>query len=205
MISYVLALQFKHPTRGDWASTFMDNMKQFKMTESLQEIRNIKTNTFEKLVKTRIDEIALFYLTNKQGIKGGEMSYSYIEMSEYLTPTVEMTISEKRDMFSVKNRMIFINANLSSNKKQIDTCPCGMVEDINLCKLLNNEEIKVQYKQIYNRNIIQQITVFRRFMRNIENRENIKNENNTQIGSHAIAKLGEPQSSRLEVCNGFYK
>ena len=83
-----------------------------------------------------------------------------------------------------------------------------MVEDmehIYLCKLLNNEEIKVQYKQIYNGNIIQQITVFRRFMINIENRAKIKNENNTQIGSHAIAKSGEPQSSRLEYCNGFYK
>ena len=208
MISNVLQLQFKHPTRGDWASTCTDNMKQLKITESLQEIRNMKTNTFEKLVKTRIDEIALFYLTNKQGIKGGEISYSYIEMSEYLTPTVEMTISEKRDMFSVKNRMIYINANFSSNKKQIDTCPCGMVEDmehIYLCKLLNSEEIKVQYKQIYNGNIIQQITVFRRFMINIENRAKIKNENNTQIGSHAIAKSGEPQSSRLEYCNGFYK
>ena len=96
-------MQVKHPTRGDWASTCMDNMKQLKITESLQEIRNMKTNTFEKLVKTRIDEIALFYLTNKQGIKGGEISYSYIEMSEYLTPTVEMNISEKRYMFSVKN------------------------------------------------------------------------------------------------------
>ena len=67
-------MQVKHPTRGDWASTCMDNMKQLKITESLQEIRNMKTNTFEKLVKTRIDEI--------------EILYSYIELSEYLKPTI---------------------------------------------------------------------------------------------------------------------
>ena len=41
MISNVLHLQLKNPTRGDWASTCVDNLRQLEITESFQEIRNM--------------------------------------------------------------------------------------------------------------------------------------------------------------------
>ena len=88
MIYKVLQLQLKHPTKGDWASTCVDNLKQLEIEASFQDIKIMKMSKFEQILKTRINKTALGYLTSRQRIKGGEMSYSDIEMSEYLTPTV---------------------------------------------------------------------------------------------------------------------
>ena len=135
MISNVLHLQLKNPTRGDWASTCVDNLRQLEITESFDEIRNMKKNTFDKMLKSRIDKIALHYLTSKQGQKGGEMLYTQIEMSKYLLPLTELDTTEKINMFAVKNRMSHICENYPS-KQEIEVCFCGervTLEHIYLC------------------------------------------------------------------------
>ena len=65
----------------------------------------MKKNKFEKMISTKIDIAGLEYLTSRQKRKGSEMFYSEIIMSEYLMPQTELNISEKRDMFAVKNRI----------------------------------------------------------------------------------------------------
>ena len=111
MILKILHLQLKNPTRGDWVSICVDNLKQLDISESFQNIKIMKKNKFDKLLKVRIDIIALQYLTSRQGKKGGEMSYTEIEISEYLLPHTELNILEKRNMFAVKNRMSTIREN----------------------------------------------------------------------------------------------
>jgi hypothetical protein len=69
MISNVLHIHLKNPTRGDWTSTCVDNLRQLEITGSFQEIKVMKKYTFDKMLKSRIDKIALHYLTNKQGQK----------------------------------------------------------------------------------------------------------------------------------------
>ena len=70
-------------------------------------------------------------------------------MSDYLAPITGLTISEKQEMFSIKNRMIQISYNFPNNKK-IETCLCGQeenMEHIYLCKILNKEkEQLISYK-----------------------------------------------------------
>ena len=161
---------------------------------------------FEQILKPRINKTALGYLTSRQGIKGGEMSYSDIEMSEYLTPTVEMSILEKRNMFSVKKRMINISSNFSSNQNS-ENCRCGESENMEhlyICKLLNTEKIEVEYTQLFNGSINEQITVYKRFQKNFEERERQRNEIKQEHFPHANATC-EPQSSGIEHCNGFNK
>ena len=57
------------------------------------------------------------------------------------------------------------------------------MEHIYLCKILNKEEEQLPYKQIFNGNIGEQITIFKRFQKNMKERENLwkiekqKNEN----------------------------
>ena len=117
MISRVLQLQVKQPTKGDWASSCLADLKLIKLTETFQDIKLMKKNKFEKMISTKIDIAALEYLTSRQKRKGSEMFYSEIIMSEYLMPQTELNISEKRDMFAVKNWMTDISSKLSSNKE----------------------------------------------------------------------------------------
>ena len=100
-------------------------------------------------------------------------------MSEYLMPQTELNISEKRNMFAVKNRMTDISSNSSSNK-EIEKCWCRKnmnMEHIYVCTLLNNQTIKMPYNKLFNGNIDEQIKVYKRFKNNMNERENRKQKN----------------------------
>ena len=108
------------------------------------------------------------------------MTYTEIEMSEYLQPTNEMlTIFEKRRLFAIKNRMIEIPSNFPKSKSE-SYCVCGTREDmthIYNCKMLNSDEPNLNYEKIFNGNIGEQIAIFRRFENNLKMREQILNKN----------------------------
>ena len=85
---------------------------------------------FTKLLKEKIHVSAFEYLTEKQGIKGQEIRYTCMEMSEYLLPTTKkLSISEKRKMFAIRNKMIDIPSNFSSSSEKIE-CLCGEIENM---------------------------------------------------------------------------
>ena len=112
MIFKFLQLQFKQPTRGDWASTCVENLKQSEISESLDEIKRMTRNKFRNILNKRISNIALKYLLDKQGQKGSEVEHLSIRMADYLSPNnTGLTIAEKQDMFSVLNRMVKISYN----------------------------------------------------------------------------------------------
>ena len=118
LISKFFKLQLELPTKGDWVSTCMKDLKELKIFESLEEIKLMTKNQFRNLVKVRVKENALKYLTDRQGSKGKENKYSNLSMVEYLLPTNNiLSITEKQKMFAVKNRMIKIPANFPKNGK----------------------------------------------------------------------------------------
>ena len=111
-------LQLKPPTRGDWVSTCLNDLKQLKITETFDQIKNMKLVKFHKIIKSRITEAALNYLTGKQRTTSGEVKYEELRFSEYLSPNnTGLTIEHKRKMFSVLNKMVNISANFPSNSK----------------------------------------------------------------------------------------
>ena len=64
----------------------------------------MKDFQFKNLVKSRVQENAFNYLIKKQGSKGKANVYQNLSMAEYLLPTNKMlSISEKQEMFAVKN------------------------------------------------------------------------------------------------------
>ena len=79
-------LQIEQPTRGDWASTCLKDLTELRIDESLEEIKQMTKLKFNKLLKQRINENAVKYLTEKQGTKGKEIDYSNITMADYLLP-----------------------------------------------------------------------------------------------------------------------
>ena len=170
-------LQVKKPTKGDWASTCAENLKELKITE---EIRNMTRNQFKCFLNKKIQEIALKYLLDKRGKKGIEVEYTSIRMADYLVPNnSRLTISEKQQMFAIMNRMVKISYNYPQNNK-IDLCYCGQeetMEHIYNCKILNEEEPIISYNQIFKGNIGEQVTILQRFENNMKQREQIQKEN----------------------------
>ena len=190
MIHKFLMLQIRLPTRGDWASTCQDDLKQLEIIETFEDIKFMKINKFRQIVKQKIEKAALKYLTSKQGQKGGELEYIELEMSEYLQPNNSgLSIQQKRDMFAVMNRMVRINANFPT-KNEEDICLCGSTENmqhIYSCELLNSEKVDLSYNCLYNGTLQQQLKVFKRFQNNYETLEQMKTDKSEkENSSHGI-------------------
>ena len=65
-----LILQMNEPSRGDWASTCMNDLKMLDIDSSLEEIKIMTKNKFNKILKEKIKVSALKYLLEKKGHKG---------------------------------------------------------------------------------------------------------------------------------------
>ena len=171
-------LQLEYPTRGDWASTCVQDLKDFNIEESFENIRLMTKYKFTRMLKCKVKISAIKYLTGKQGSKGKDITYSSIQMAEYLLPTNEkLTIDEKRRLFAVKNKMTNIPNNFQKTKSE-NVCFCRKREDmkhIYECGIYNEEEVMLNYEEIYNGDINDQIEIFRKFEENYRKRELLKN------------------------------
>ena len=92
--------------------------------------------------------------------------------------------------------MINISYNFPQNKK-INNCLCGQeetMEHIYTCRKLNTKKEILSYENIFNGNIGEQTSIFRRFKENMKERENL-------MSSHVIPH-GDPPYMHL-YGNGY--
>ena len=192
MIHNFVKLQFESPTRGDWASSCLDNLDYLNINMSLEEIKLLSLNQFRNLLDKSINIKALEYLQQKRGSKGIEIKYSCIKMAEYLLPQNEgLSISDQRYIFSIRSRMIPISENFPNNQTETICC-CGDNETmihIYSCKYLSMENVKVAYETIFEENVKYQQQVYQRFKQNFDIREEMKNEKSFHHGIPQVDPL----------------
>ena len=183
MVAKFFKLQLEQPTKGDWVSTCINDLKEMNVELDLNEIRMMTKENFKKIIKMKISEISLEYLLRKRGSKGKEIKYDRLEMADYLQPyNKTLTLEEKRQLFSVRNRMVEIGYNFGKYEKCI---MCGEYEDmthIYSCEYLNEEETNIKFEKIFNGNMIEQMKVFRTFEKNMNKRNERKSENKNPPG-----------------------
>ena len=128
-------------------------MKDLDIALSIEDIKILSKQKFTKIINEKNNVAALSYLTGKQNIKGGEIIYSKLEISEYLSPLAShLSITDKRKMFSVRNMMIDIPANFSKANRDMK-CICGEIETMKhlyICEQLSIDNSKLEYKKMYN-------------------------------------------------------
>ena len=154
-------LQVEMPTKGDWASRVIQDLKDLKISCTLKEIENMSYNQFKKIVKERIRKEAFIYLKDKIRSKGKENRFEDLRMAEYLLPeNRSLNINEKQKLFEVKNRMIKIPINFPKNNMK-NNCYCGKeetMEHIYNCEIFNNgTENILEYNKIYKGSLSEQI------------------------------------------------
>ena len=95
-------------------------------------------------------------------------------MADYLLPNSSgLTIGEKQEIFAIRNRMTNIPENFKS-KMEVNKCVCGQTEQmahIYECINLNNKKVTMKYENIYTDNVENLKIVFKRFRKNMEERE----------------------------------
>ena len=123
-------------------------------------------------------------MIKKQGKKGGEISYTSLEMAEYLQPYNSiLTIEQKQELFEVRNMMVQIPNNFPKTSEK-HKCECNEIEDmehIYNCEIYNNNKEKrsISYNKIYNGDLQEQIKVYTIFKQNLEQREQMMTERNS--------------------------
>ena len=179
MLYKFFQIQLKSPSKRDWVTECLKNLKDLEIELSLEEIQTMPYLQFKTMLNLKIKKAALLYLTQKQKSKGGDIQYSELRMSEYLLPNNEdLSIENKQKTFSIRNKMVNIPANFSSRKTEYK-CWCGNNEDmkhIYLCKMLNLEEPEpgLEYEQIYSNNIKKIREINKRFQQNMKKRQELK-------------------------------
>ena len=74
LISKFLQLQLEQPTKGDWASTCLYDLKELQMNLTLEDIKLISEQKFRNMLKLKVKESAFRYLKEKQGSKERRIS-----------------------------------------------------------------------------------------------------------------------------------
>jgi hypothetical protein len=194
------SLQLANPTKFDWASTCLNDLKNMDIQLSLSEIKNMTEDRYKEIIKNKCTEYAYKYLMKKRGSKGQEIKYTELGMSEYLLPNDELNIENQRKIFSMRNRMEKIPSNYSSNKENRKKCTsCEEYEDmehIYNCEYLNIEEPIEKYEKIFIGNIYEQKRVLERFEKNMDFREILEES------AQEIPFCDPPFSILFECVNG---
>ena len=96
-------------------------------------------------------------------MKGHEIEYKALEMSEYLLPiNTILNIKEKRKMFTIRNSMFGIPRNFGNKDEK---CVCGSFKTmlyIYDCATLNEGNSKIRYNELYNGSLNYKIKIFKK-------------------------------------------
>jgi nitrogenase molybdenum-iron protein alpha/beta subunit len=90
--------QIEQPTRGGWASTCLNDLKEVRIEESFEEIKQMTKSKYSNMLKHRINENAIKYLIEKHGGKGKEIIYLSTTMADYLFPNNNLSNLEPKNL-----------------------------------------------------------------------------------------------------------
>ena len=119
LISQVLWAQVAQPVQGDWCKVVEEDMKALGMNLKYQDIAMKSKETMKTIIKKCIKDVTLSDLISKKGMlkKMMSLSYSKVEMQEYLTAKSKLKIRHKRLYFRWRTRMIKVSWNFGKKVK----------------------------------------------------------------------------------------
>ena len=109
LIYQILKAQIDSPVKGDWVTSVHKYIEYLEVGLPYIDLGKIGKKKLNTILNSNINRKALIYLLEMRKSKGKEIEYHTIEMAPYLKPNDHgLTISEKKELFSLRNRMINI-------------------------------------------------------------------------------------------------
>ena len=131
------------PLKNDFNETANKILNEFGLTQTMNEIKNMKKNVFKSIVKRKSLEAAFEYLVTKQmnGSKGRDIQYSCMYMADYLLPQAGISLEDQNELFSLRCR----TNKMGANRGIVEWCftQCGEILNnahIFKCKILNEND-----------------------------------------------------------------
>ena len=113
-----------YPGKNDWVNQVKEDLVDFEIDMTLEEIKSKSKNVFKKLVKQKMKEYALNYL-NKH-TKMDNLFYVKLKTQNYLKDG-RISVHAAKNLFKWRTRAAFFKTNYS-NSYQDTSCPLCLVE-----------------------------------------------------------------------------
>ena len=103
MYQFLLAQKTK-PGQNYWYSGVRNNLNEFEIFMTDEEIKNMPVNPFKNLVKEKSVIASINYLKCKQSMaeKGGQIRYETLELQDYLSPYSNLKLEDQQKIFSLR-------------------------------------------------------------------------------------------------------
>ena len=149
--------QWNKPVKSDWTMEVRTNLKEFGITDNLENLESMSKNSFENLVKKKAKDFEFQRLLelklSKAKSKMKNLKYIEFKIQDYLL-LKDMNVAQARAMFKFRVRMAPFGENFRGGQKTV-ICPLckshpdGQEESFSCEKINKMIEVKGDYNQIF--------------------------------------------------------
>ena len=185
MVYRFLKSQIRNRTKKDWVTTVFEDLKYLNMEHrSLEEIKNMKQVSFERIVKERIHEKTLERLKKLKNShsKVKDIDYEIIKIQKYLQPNnINISREETQLIFKLRCRVTGVKTNMRNMYSDVLCDACGIQEEsqkhvIQECiKLNENQDNMFIYEKIYNGSVSEKVEIAKKFEKNYQKLQEHRN------------------------------
>ena len=159
MLSKVFKAQWKYPVRDDWTTTVQQDLKDFDISLSIDEIKVKSQYSFKRLVKIKAKEYALDSLLTikNRHSKMDKLEYVELKIQNYLNDD-RIPVNEAQNLYRFRTRVADFKENFKNAYTNI-ACPLCLVQPDTQAHCVQcpvvKEKVKVQgsYTDIFSEDI----------------------------------------------------
>ena len=155
--------QNRNPSKGDWSEIVKQDIADFSLNLTFDEIKRLKYAKFKTIVKKacKIYTLNRLLLIKSSHKKGENLQYSKLETNQYLLSN-KITVSQALLLFKIRSRMLDVKMNFKEKYQndnmllQCDICTDGKLDDqshVPVCSgLVKNQNIQFEYSNLFSKN-----------------------------------------------------
>ena len=120
MLFSFITVQWFRPTVGDWTETIKEDLKELNLPMKLEELMNIKRETFKATTKRKIREMSLAKLIDmkNQHSKMIYLDYKELKMQPYLIDK-STSIKQKKTLIRFRSHMENFHMNYKNSQQDL--------------------------------------------------------------------------------------
>ena len=106
------------PSEGDWILQVKKDLTDLNLELSDSEIRSMSHYQFKKLIRNKIEELAIAYLESQKKQKTHKLDIKTFKPQEYML-SKNLSIAEVQNLFKIRNHMIDVKENFKSSHENM--------------------------------------------------------------------------------------
>ena len=105
--------QLRNPNKNDFSNQIQQNLIEFDIKLTFEEIEKISKNRFKKIVREACYRTAYRYLIEEKNklSKGNNLVYTSLKTQNYLKPGTGLNTQDIKQIYSIRTRNLFLKTN----------------------------------------------------------------------------------------------